>query len=341
MIAGKAVPPIERVLGRLSGVRKNGSGFTALCLAHDDSQASLSIAVGDDGRVLLKCFAGCTIEKVVEAIGLKMADLFPPTSTNNRKPKASTRETIWPAFNAETGAYIAEHVRLDGADGKKMFWRRPDGKLGLPEGVGTADLALYGAGDLDDTTAVIVAEGQKAADALVSQGIMAVGTVTGAAGCPGDAALRPIVGKAVKLWPDNDNSGDAHMTKLATALRRLGCRDIRRITWHDAPDKGDAADAVALGVDVTAMVATAGPWKFSNIDLAGLLDNVARVLRKYVLMTAEQSEAGALWVAHTHAFEAADATPYLAITSAEKQSGKTRLLEALDLLAFGEDHTDA
>ena len=40
----------------------------------------------------------------------------------------------------------------------------------------------------------------------------------------------------------------------------------------------------------------------------------------------------ALWVAHTHAIDAADATPYLAITSAEKQCGKTRLLEVTDLL---------
>ena len=36
----------------------------------------------------------------------------------------------------------------------------------------------------------------------------------------------------------------------------------------------------------------------------------------------------ALWVFHTHAFVAAEATPYLAITSAVKESGKTQLLEA-------------
>ncbi len=42
-----------------------------------------------------------------------------------------------------------------------------------------------------------------------------------------------------------------------------------------------------------------------------------------------------LWVAHTHALEHADATPYLAVSSPAKQSGKTRLLECLSLLAFG------
>ncbi len=39
-----------------------------------------------------------------------------------------------------------------------------------------------------------------------------------------------------------------------------------------------------------------------------------------------------MWVAHTHAFDAAQTTPYLNISSAEKQCGKTRLLEVLCLL---------
>jgi hypothetical protein len=62
------------------------------------------------------------------------------------------------------------------------------------------------------------------------------------------------------------------------------------------------------------------------------LGQVVSFLRRYVVLTAEQADAIALWVVHTHAFEAAEATPYLAITSAEKESGKTRLLETLELL---------
>ena len=40
----------------------------------------------------------------------------------------------------------------------------------------------------------------------------------------------------------------------------------------------------------------------------------------------------ALWVAHTWTFEATETTPYLSITSPEKRSGKTRLLETLEQL---------
>jgi hypothetical protein len=40
----------------------------------------------------------------------------------------------------------------------------------------------------------------------------------------------------------------------------------------------------------------------------------------------------ALWLVHSHAADAADCTPYAHVTSAEKRSGKTRLLEVLELL---------
>jgi hypothetical protein len=40
----------------------------------------------------------------------------------------------------------------------------------------------------------------------------------------------------------------------------------------------------------------------------------------------------ALWIAHTHAVEAFETTAFLAITSPEKQWGKTRLLDVLELV---------
>lgn len=44
--------------------------------AHGDRSASLSISEGRDGRVLLHCFAGCTVEQICAATNLKVSDLF-------------------------------------------------------------------------------------------------------------------------------------------------------------------------------------------------------------------------------------------------------------------------
>lgn len=56
--------------------RLSGKGYIVQCPAHDDRKASLSIAEGNDGRVLLKCFCGCPIESICNAIGIQVKDLF-------------------------------------------------------------------------------------------------------------------------------------------------------------------------------------------------------------------------------------------------------------------------
>jgi len=70
----------------------------------------------------------------------------------------------------------------------------------------------------------------------------------------------------------------------------------------------------------------------TETPLGVLLDSVKVFIRRYVVLTDDQAAAVALWVVHTHAFAAAIATPYLWISSAEMESGKTRLLEVLRLL---------
>ncbi len=74
------------ILGRLSGVHRCGSGWRSLCPAHEDRSPSLSISLGDDGRTLLFCHAGCTQEAVVDAVGMTMASLFPSTTGESQSP---------------------------------------------------------------------------------------------------------------------------------------------------------------------------------------------------------------------------------------------------------------
>lgn len=68
--------PLERVLERLEGVKRSGNGWKALCPAHDDRRASLSVAEGDDREVLLFCHAGCTFSEIIAALGMREQDAF-------------------------------------------------------------------------------------------------------------------------------------------------------------------------------------------------------------------------------------------------------------------------
>ena len=69
----------DMLLLRLQNVRARGPGqWSARCPAHRDKGPSLSIKELPDGRVLVHCFAGCSVDEVVGAAGLDVADLFPP-----------------------------------------------------------------------------------------------------------------------------------------------------------------------------------------------------------------------------------------------------------------------
>lgn len=68
---------IHDILARLHKVRKLGKGWTACCPAHEDTNPSLSVGIGEDGRYLVCCQAGCRTVDVMEAVGLGLKDLFP------------------------------------------------------------------------------------------------------------------------------------------------------------------------------------------------------------------------------------------------------------------------
>lgn len=65
---------------------------------------------------------------------------------------------------------------------------------------------------------------------------------------------------------------------------------------------------------------------------AVLLDDLTAFVRRFVALTTEQAWALALWIAHTHTFDCFDYSPYLALTSPEKRSGKSTVLKVLELV---------
>lgn len=76
----------DKLLSALSKVKKTGSAsWTACCPAHNDKSPSLAVKELDDGRVLVKCFGGCSIDEILGAVGLEIDDLFPPRPIGDRK----------------------------------------------------------------------------------------------------------------------------------------------------------------------------------------------------------------------------------------------------------------
>jgi len=78
---------------------KSGDQWKARCSSHEDDNASLSITEGDDGRVLLHCFAGCTADEICGSLGMTTADLFEPsptpTPTTTKKSRRPFKLARW------------------------------------------------------------------------------------------------------------------------------------------------------------------------------------------------------------------------------------------------------
>ncbi len=55
-------------IAKALGGRKAGGGWMARCPAHDDREPSLSLHGGHDGKVLVRCHAGCAQGRVIAAL---------------------------------------------------------------------------------------------------------------------------------------------------------------------------------------------------------------------------------------------------------------------------------
>lgn len=106
---------VDALISALDGVRKTGPNrWLAKCPAHGDKRASLVVTEKDDGRVLMHCFAGCSVVEVLGACGLEMADLFPPNETDGkrvRRPYNTIDILRAVAFEAVVVMLIANSVR--------------------------------------------------------------------------------------------------------------------------------------------------------------------------------------------------------------------------------------
>jgi putative DNA primase/helicase len=85
---------LSELLPRLQNIRKSGNGYTARCPAHDDQHNSLAISSSPDGKILLKCFAGCETADIIQALGLEMKDLFPRNTAPYSAPAGITVEAL-------------------------------------------------------------------------------------------------------------------------------------------------------------------------------------------------------------------------------------------------------
>ncbi len=79
--------PIDRVLARLEKVSPCGDGWSACCPAHHDDKPSMTVGVGNDGKVLVDCKIGCGFDKIVAALEMDPGDFFADKQPKKKRSK--------------------------------------------------------------------------------------------------------------------------------------------------------------------------------------------------------------------------------------------------------------
>ena len=222
-------------LSQLEGVKRSGKrGWLALCPGHDDHKQSLSI-IESDGKILLKCFAGCEFDDIMRPLNLEARELF----LDGQKTEPQQRKVVAVYKYTDANGKPFETVRFEPKD---FSQRRPDGNGDYIWNLEGIVPTLYHQDELrqaiDNGSPVNLVEGEKDADRLRDLGIVATTNPMGA-GKWRDRYTEALSGADLVIIPDNDKAGREHAQKVAKACYGIAKRvRIQKLPGesHDVSD---------------------------------------------------------------------------------------------------------
>lgn len=294
---------IARALGN-GKESKVADGWVTTCPAHDDGKASLSIR-SPHGKILFKCHAGCTQHEVMEALIAR--ELW---------PKKAPTESWNPIRPVPKGTELPKDVRhfKHGKPARTWLYREADGSpIGLihrfEDGRGGKTLIpmsycysdrggkmwtwksfdkprpLYNLHLLSKykDLPVLVLEGEKAADAAqkLFEGKYVCTTWPGGAAASKYSDLRPLKGRKVVLWPDNDKPGFKAMSEIAEILiSEFDTKPDIVDVPEGLPEGWDVADDIPEGFSLDCSVLVSRARAFVPVSDG----EIARVNKEYAFI---------------------------------------------------------
>ena len=221
----------EQIAKSLGNARRANGQWVASCpvpshgKGNGDKNPSLSVHIDDEGKPLFHCHGGCSQESVFQTI--RDMHLLPeleerPDPLANIKPMPKVEfQQEWQYQDEDRVTVFVKHRMRVGDTGKtyRLYKVDPNGKR-YPT-LGDARIVPYRLPDLlDAKTAgriIYLAEGEKAVDALMSLGVAATTSHSGAGNWPPENT-EYFAGANVCIIPDNDLTGWRYAQRAAAAI---------------------------------------------------------------------------------------------------------------------------
>ena len=249
----------EQIAKALGNAKKVNGSWLASCplpthgQGNGDKNPSLSITDGQDGKPLFKCHGGCEQHDVFAAIrdyGL-LPDLEPRAELlASIQPLPQLQQTLeqeW-HYTDEDGVtlFIKQRYKTNDSKGKTYKQLRVDEDGRRHSSITGARIVPYNLPEVEDARkagrTVFLTEGEKAADALKSIGVIATCTHQGASSFPEDA-IQYFAGLNVVILPDNDKVGWEYAKKAVKAIKQVA-NSIRVLDLQLEEAKEDAYEYV-------------------------------------------------------------------------------------------------
>jgi len=167
-------------------------------------------------------------------------------------------------YTDANGDIIATVYRYEPEPGQKEFlpWDAIKRRYGNPD-----VRPLYNLPGVLQSHSVVVCEGEKAASALIKQGIAATAVMGGCNSPLERSDLTPLRGKDITIWPDADESGRKFAASFALAVQDIAA-SVRIIEPPADVEQGwDAADCDDVAA-VLGMIQTDGTTQFDAASVA-------------------------------------------------------------------------
>lgn len=235
-----------RELLAATGSSSNKTGTAWQCPAHPDGDPSLSVKRGTDRDVaLVYCFAGCSLDDVLDALKISSGHLAGPLVTVKQHlaltgvrvdyatfaPKRSDRRSGGAGWHLESvhtyadGAAELHRWRHKVTGEKDLEWHRRNPLGEMVPGLGdskVADLPMYRDRDVAIAVAagevVFVTESESSVDAFIRAGFYATTWPGSASTMNFQTVVTALTNALVMVVPDNDDPGLRAAERLVAAL---------------------------------------------------------------------------------------------------------------------------
>ena len=221
----------EQIAKSLGNAKKANGQWVASCpvpshgKGNGDKNPSLSVHIDDEGKPLFHCHGGCSQESVFQTI--RDMQLLPeleerPDPLANIKPMPKVEfQQEWQYQDEDRVTVFVKHRIRIGEFGKtyRLYKIDADGRRSTT--LGDARIVPYNLPAMLDAKSagriIYLVEGEKAADAIKSIGMIATTAHTGAGSWP-QAITEYFAGAQVIILPDNDVAGWGYAYKAAEAI---------------------------------------------------------------------------------------------------------------------------